>query len=193
MSQHKQAMDRIEKDTDFQDQILRPLSAKLLPETNAEKQGLVKRSKLYSIQGRQRQPQFDLAKKYNIQYPHPAGGCILCEKLYSIKLRDLLKHKQTKDIPIEELQILRGFRHLRSTSTHTKIILGRDQTENTQLELINKTLKWNIIIPTTPGPTAVYESKQDTQLVKKIISAYSSKDKKLRKQFDELLIIKDKN
>ena len=46
--------------------LLRPLSAKLLPETAAEKKGLVDRTKLLSIQGRSRKPQFALAKEYGI-------------------------------------------------------------------------------------------------------------------------------
>jgi len=109
MSQHKRAMELIDDKTKMQNKILRPLSAKLLPETEAEQSGLVDRSKLLEIQGRNRKPQIALAKKYKIQYPHPAGGCLLCEKQYAPKLRDIFKHHDLKKINNELLQTLKGF------------------------------------------------------------------------------------
>ncbi|MBY9013792.1 MAG: hypothetical protein KGD70_15575, partial [Candidatus Lokiarchaeota archaeon] len=51
MSQHKKAMYLIEQESGLKDMILRPLSAKLLPETPMEKKGLVDRSKLLAISG----------------------------------------------------------------------------------------------------------------------------------------------
>ena len=81
MSQMKQALLTDEQEAGLKNKILRPLSAQLLPETTYEKKGLVDRSKLLSLHGRQRKIQINLAKKYNIKYPGPAGGCILCEKL----------------------------------------------------------------------------------------------------------------
>ena len=190
MSQHLQAMNTIEKQTKLENQILRPLSAKLLEPTEPENQGLVNRNKLLSIKGRNRKPQIALANKYKIQYPSPGGGCILCEKLYSEKLKDLLKHKPTKDIKSEELQILRGFRHFRSNKSNKKIILGRQESENNFLEKINKKIKWNTHLPETSGPTAIYEDKKDKILAQQIVQAYSSKTKSLRKKFDKLLVNK---
>ena len=51
ISQHYTAMKLIENEAGLQGRILRPLSARLLPETDAEKKGLVDRSKLMTIQG----------------------------------------------------------------------------------------------------------------------------------------------
>ena len=51
----------IEKEAGLNGKVLRPLSARLLPETEVEKKGLVDRSKLMDIQGRSRKPQFKLA------------------------------------------------------------------------------------------------------------------------------------
>ena len=74
-SQTKRAMEFIEKKAGMEGKILRLLSAKLLPETEFEKSEHVDREKLYSIQGRRRLPQMDLANKWGINdYPCPSGG-----------------------------------------------------------------------------------------------------------------------
>ena len=72
----------IDKELDFE--ILRPLSAKLLDETKYEKQGLIARNKLLDIQGRQRNRQIKLAKKYKIAYPSPGGGTCYAKKNIAI-------------------------------------------------------------------------------------------------------------
>jgi len=185
LSQTSKALAIIDKEIGFG--LLRPLSAKLLAETKAEKLGLINREALLDIRGRQRKTQLELAKKFNIKYPQPAGGCLLCEKAYSAKLKDLFKNKE--DISEAELETLRAFRHFRSADTHKKIILGKDYQENVLLEELNKKLKWNILIPTeNPGPTALFEDKSDKNLVLQLIGAYSSKNLEERKKFSHLLI-----
>src|SRR3990170_4969821 len=62
MSQHYRAMKIIEEESGLKGRILRPLSAMLLPETEIEKKGLVKREELLDIRGRSRKPQIKLAK-----------------------------------------------------------------------------------------------------------------------------------
>ena len=52
MSQHGPALKIIAEESGLKGKLLRPLSAKLLAETAAEKKGLVDRTKLLSIQGR---------------------------------------------------------------------------------------------------------------------------------------------
>lgn len=100
MSQTKSAMKIIDKEIGFE--ILRPLSAKLLPETEAEKKGIVDRSKLLAIKGRGRKKQIALAKKFGIEFPSPGGGCFLCEKEPSGRLLTLLKHSfiNEKTLPL---------------------------------------------------------------------------------------------
>ncbi|MHA1828855.1 MAG: hypothetical protein ACTSX6_09455, partial [Candidatus Heimdallarchaeaceae archaeon] len=62
MSQRRKTLELIEKETGLKCKILRPLSAKLLPETEAEKKGWINRNKLLAIRGRRRTPQLTLAK-----------------------------------------------------------------------------------------------------------------------------------
>lgn len=68
------------------------MSAKLLPETVPEKEGLINRDKLYDISGKSRKRQLELVKEFGIkEFPMPAGGCILTDKEYSKKLKKLLE------------------------------------------------------------------------------------------------------
>lgn len=177
MSQRKKSMTLIEEESGLEGLLLRPLSAKLLPETEIEKKGLVDRTKLLDIQGKNRTPQITLAKKYKISYPQPGGGCILCEKNYVKKINDFLKHTSTDKITIEHLKTLRGFRHFRDKG---KIVLGRNHGQNTLLVELNKKLNQNIILPPqeNPGPVVIYEDKKDKELAEKLSEAYSKKDKK---------------
>jgi len=184
MSQLKHQLTLTEKQSDLQGKLLRPLSAKLLPETDAEKQGLINREKLLDIHGRQRKRQIQLAKKYKIKYPDSGGGCLLCEKDYCKKLKALLKNKPLKKIKTENIQLLNIGRHFRDKG---EIILGKDHKENLILEQLNKNLKYNITLSTTtPGPTAIFENKQDSKLSKELTQAYSKDaDKKLRKKLEK--------
>src|SRR3989344_4725862 len=94
MSQHFKTLMLIEKEAGLKGKILRPLSAKLLPETEAEKKGFVDRNKLLAIKGRSRKEQIQLAKNYNLDFFCPSGGCLLTYKEFSDKLRDLFNHKK---------------------------------------------------------------------------------------------------
>lgn len=181
MSQTKKALLSIEKQANLENQILRPLSAQLLPETHAEKIHLINRNKFLDIQGRKRNSQLELAKKYKIKYPNPGGGCLLCEKSCSKKLKDMLRHKPLKKIQSEETQLLNIGRHFRING---KIILGRNEKENVQIEKLNKNLRWNVIIPINPGPTIIFEDLKDKESAEKLLQAYSSNDLDKRKHFE---------
>ena len=127
MSQHGPALKTIAQEAGLKGQLLRPLSAKLMAETDAEKKGLVDRSKLLSIQGRSRKPQFELAKEYGITtYPSPAGGCLLTCEEYTKKLRDLFENK--KRVSMADVALLRVGRHFRVGKN--KFIVGRNEVEN---------------------------------------------------------------
>ncbi len=129
-SQTKQSMERIEKEAGMEGKILRPLSAKLLPETEAEKSGLVDREKLFSIRGRRRLPQMDLAKEWRINdYPCPSGGCLLTDPRFADRLREFLKHSEC--LRIDDISLLRIGRHFRVDGC--KIVVGRNEEENNRL------------------------------------------------------------
>ena len=130
MSQHQQALKIVEKEAGLQGKILRPLSAKLLPETEAEREGWVDRSKLLEIRGRSRKPQIDLAKKLGLtNYPTPGGGCLLTEKEFSARLKDLFTHRRR--ISMTDIRLWRIGRQFRFGEN--RIVVGRDETENRAL------------------------------------------------------------
>ena len=170
MSQLEHQLKFIEKKADLENKILRPLSAKLLLETIYEKKKLINKEKLLDISGRQRKIQIQLAKKYKIKYPSSGGGCLLCEKEYCKKLQALLKNKPLKKIKPQDIQLLSMGRHFQDKG---QIILGKNHQENLILEHLNKELKYNLIISTTPGPTAIFENKSDKKTAQELIKKYS--------------------
>jgi tRNA-specific 2-thiouridylase len=128
MSQNKSSLKYVEKHSGFKGYILRPLSAKKLPETIPEKEGLVNRDLLLDFAGRGRKRQIALAKKFGItDYPAPAGGCLLTDVGYSRRLKDLLAHQE--NCTEEELHLLKYGRHFR-LNRGTKLIVGRTEKDN---------------------------------------------------------------
>ena len=136
MSQRREAMRIIERDSGLEGLILRPLCARLLEPTIPEKEDLVDREKLLSISGRSRKPQMELAKQLGINdYPCPAGGCLLTDPGFARRMKDLMEHNP--DFGLNDIQMLKLGRHFR-ISPQTKLIVGRDEEENTKLLNLSK-------------------------------------------------------
>ena len=134
MSQHAPALRTIENESDLVGKIVRPLSAALLPETDPEKDGLIKRENLGMIRGRTRRNQLDMAKKYGIENPPNAGGgCLLTEPQFGIKAKDLFSH--TENPTINDIDLLKIGRHFR-LDEETKFIVGRNKDENEMIKAI---------------------------------------------------------
>jgi hypothetical protein len=131
MSQNKGALRVVERESGYEGLVLRPLSAKLLPETIPEQSGKVSRGKLLSITGRSRKQQMELAKGYHIEtYLTPAGGCLLTDPAFSRRLRDLLHHQDP--VKIRDIELLKIGRHLR-LSPGIKVIVGRRAQDNEKI------------------------------------------------------------
>jgi tRNA U34 2-thiouridine synthase MnmA/TrmU len=134
MSQHAPALRIIEKESDLVGKIVRPLSAALLPETDPEKDGLIKRENLGMIRGRTRRNQLDMAKKYGIENPPNAGGgCLLTEPHFGIKAKDLFSHIENPSI--NDIDLLKIGRHFR-LDEETKFVVGRNKDENEMIKAI---------------------------------------------------------
>jgi tRNA U34 2-thiouridine synthase MnmA/TrmU len=172
-SQHGPALKIIEEEAGLKGKLLRPLSAKLLRETEAEKRGLVDRTKLYNIQGRSRKPQFQLAAEFGItSFPAPAGGCLLTCEEYSKKLRDLFVNK--KRISIADVALLKVGRHFRLSNN--KIIVGRNEAENKLLAAEKLRGDFFFELPDTVGPTTILQgpkTKKSIETAAKITAFYS--------------------
>ncbi len=136
MSQHMRAMRIIEQESALEGRVVRPLCARLMPPSIPEQEGLIDREKLLSIKGRSRKPQIQLAAEKGItDYACPAGGCLLADKIYGRKLRELLKHKP--DAGFADMRLLKYGRHFR-LSDGSKVIVGRDKAENDKLEFLGR-------------------------------------------------------
>ncbi|MBU0476433.1 tRNA 4-thiouridine(8) synthase ThiI [Patescibacteria group bacterium] len=182
-SQNQRALHLIEKEAGLKDQILRPLSAKLLPETTYEKKGLVKRAKLFGFQGRSRKPQIALAKSFKVkEFPSPAGGCILTELQYSQKLKILFK--KAPDFDSKDCQILRRGRAF--WQKDSLILVGRDEKDNKEIRRLSEKKKRDIILEPEnfPGPTVLirgFGKKVQKETIKKARELLLNYSKKLPK------------
>jgi len=174
MSQRRDTFHVIERDSDMRGMILRPLSAKLLPLTKAEQDGRVDREKLLGISGRSRAVQLQLAERYRISgYSAPAGGCLLTDKNFSEKLRDLFQDNHS--VNSNDIKLLTIGRHFRMDAG-VKIVVGRDNQENEMLMSLAPH-GYHLFMPHGfQGPVALLNGKptQDLkQTVGRLIITYS--------------------
>lgn len=132
MSQRRDAMALIDRESGCRGLVLRPLSALLLPPTFPEEAGVIDRGQLLDVAGRGRKVQLRIAKEIGLTgYSSPAGGCLLTDKGFSSRLRDLLE--AVEEPTPEDLELLRVGRHFR-LRPGLKIVVGRNQEENRSLE-----------------------------------------------------------
>ena len=132
MSQKRRDLEVIAFHSRLEDVLLRPLSAKLLPPTLPEREGWVDRQKLYAIRGRSRKELIELAAKYGLKsVPSPSTGCALTEQLFALKVHDLINFDPASQK--WDFEMLKLGRHFRFDSS-TKVIVGRREAENEQLE-----------------------------------------------------------
>ncbi len=175
MSQHRKALELEEKEAGLERMVLRPLSAKLLPETIPEREGWVDRNKLCAIKGKSRKPQIALANKFGIlddEYPTPSGGCLLTYREFASKLRDLFEHKEK--VSMRDVRVLKICRHFRFGSS--KIIVGRNEAENMLLLDLKNTEDYVFEVPDYGSPITILEgekSKEAIEVAAKLTARYS--------------------
>ncbi len=153
MSQNRGSLNRVANESGLHGLLVRPLSAKRLPPTIPEESGWIQRDQLFDFQGRSRKPQMEMAKRLSISgYPLPGGGCLLTEKGFSRRLKDLLTDRS--DVETRELELLKSGRHFR-IGPHTKLVVGRNKEENETIQTLAG--EQNIILKSVsvPGPTAL--------------------------------------
>ncbi|MCM8760186.1 MAG: tRNA 4-thiouridine(8) synthase ThiI [Candidatus Omnitrophica bacterium] len=174
MSQNLRALKTIEKEAGVEGLILRPLSAKVLPLSIPEKIGWVNREKMFSIVGRSRKIQMELAENFGIKdYPSPAGGCLLTDPGFSRRLNDLLEYGEMN---LNEIELLKLGRHFRITPSF-KLIVGRNEIENKKLLSLAK--KGDICLEPKElkGPVAIGRGnagEYEKELSAKIVARYVS-------------------
>lgn len=172
MSQNKVTLEKIEKEAGVEGLLLRPLSAKLLKETEPEKRGLISREKLYGHSGRKRDFQLELAKTFGLnEIPTPAGGCLLADPIIGSRILQVLKEKR----PLNPLtaELLTFGRHYFEGSFWA--VLGRNEKENFRLErVIAGRLPLYTLSEPAPYLAVVY-GPIDEENVKNLLIKYSKK------------------
>jgi tRNA U34 2-thiouridine synthase MnmA/TrmU len=132
MSQRRDSLRVIERESGLEGLLLRPLSAQHFAPTIPEKEGWVDREKLLAIKGRSRKELFELADELDVKnYPCPAGGCLLTELSFVPKMRDVFDH--CDELNVRDFRLLKIGRHFR-IGEHTKAIIGRSEADNNLLE-----------------------------------------------------------
>ncbi|MBF0508487.1 MAG: tRNA 4-thiouridine(8) synthase ThiI [Deltaproteobacteria bacterium] len=173
MSQTRGSLIVVARTSEFEGYVLRPLSAGLLKETIPELKGLVDRGRLLSLSGRSRKPQIKLAAEFGlIDYPNPAGGCLLTDPIFSRRIKELFNHSPHP--PVRDIELLKLGRHFRLPGGG-KAIVGRDKANNERISALVR--PGDAIFQTIgcPGPVVLLThggSEEDERLAATLCFSY---------------------
>jgi len=172
MSQKLDGLKKIEKLVTKPQIVVRPLSGKLLPPTIPEQEEWIQREKMFDISGRDRKTQIELAKKFGLKnYESPAGGCLLTDRSFALKLKNII---QNRELEIEDIDILKVGRHLEVNGK--KVIISRNKDENPILKKYNGKRFFKIFPIGVAGPIGLIETncnKKTKQIASKILLTYT--------------------
>jgi len=164
MSQRHQAMELIDRAAGVEGLIVRPLCGQHVPPTLAEQNGWIRRDDLLDFQGRSRKPQIDLARRYGVtRYESPAGGCLLTDPGFALRMRDALRFG---DPDVREVQLLKVGRHFR-LSERSKAILGRNADDCNQLDALLAPGDLRIEARDMPGPLATIRGEGTAETIRR--------------------------
>jgi tRNA U34 2-thiouridine synthase MnmA/TrmU len=153
MSQRRDTMDLIDRESGLAGLVVRPLCARLLPPSVPEEKGWIDRTKLLAFQGRSRRPQMELAAARGVRdYPCPAGGCLLNDPEFAGRFKDLLEWQP--DFGLADARLLKWGRHFRLESG-AKVVVGRDEAENGLIDEAAREGDVRLAPASVPGPSAL--------------------------------------
>lgn len=164
MSQHRKALRTIEAESDLEGKIVRPLSGALLPATDPERDGLIRREDLGMIRGRSRKPQLAMAKEFGIaDPPNAGGGCLLTDPAFGLRVKDLFDHTETPTV--NDIDLLKVGRYHR-LDEETTMVVGRNKAENEAIRML--VLPGDILLEARDfvGPTTILRGKTAENHVK---------------------------
>jgi len=158
MSQRRDAMNVIEKQSGVKDLLLRPLCALHMKETLPERMGIIDRQRLKDIAGRGRKVQMEMAGIYEIKrdsIPTPAGGCLLADERIAHKIRDTYERSspalpERYDIMMDVI----GRKFI--LDKDTVIVISRNEKENRTLSTMRYPGNIFMKIMGVPGPLCIF-------------------------------------
>ncbi len=174
MSQRRDTLRVIERESGLEGLLLRPLSAQFFEPTIPEREGWIDRSRLLAIKGRSRKDQIQLAEELDVKnYPCPAGGCLLTETSFVPKVRDVFKHSD--ELNLRDFRLLKIGRHFR-IGERTKVLVGRSEADNNLLEAATQPGETALRWADGSSPLGVVMGRQDSEcipLAAKILLRYT--------------------
>jgi len=176
MSQNYNALGKVQKLSEVDDLIVRPLCAKNLPETRPEKEGWIDRSKLLDIQGRSRKIQMAMMAEFGlVEYPSPGGGCLLTDPNYSNRLKIMEADgllEEDKSFLFYMAKVGRMFR----LGEGRYLFVGRENEDNLKLSEQKDNGSLYIVGAGTPGPAIIGYgeiTEEDKTFAMELFSRYS--------------------
>ncbi len=175
MSQRRDTMNVVSRDSGAKGLLVRPLCGKNLPATIPEENGWITRDQMFDFNGRSRKPQMALAAQYGFDdYAQPAGGCcFLTDESYSKKLVDLWQVQGHKEYEFDDIMLLKVGRHIRPRPNF-KLIVGREQGENKFMEGYRKRFAY-MHCASHSGPLVLIDgelSEEDIKLAAQITARF---------------------
>lgn len=192
MSQRRDTLRVIERDSGCADLLVRPLCARNLSPTKPELAGLIDRERLLNFSGRSRTPQMQLAEEFGItDYPSPAGGCILTDPILSKRIEKYYRDNDTEKVAdILLLMVGRQFR----LPGGGWLALGRNHQDNLKITALRQPDDYILEPLDIPGPTALLRhssTPEEIDLAAGLVIRYARKSA-VDKAGNKVLIM-DKN
>jgi tRNA U34 2-thiouridine synthase MnmA/TrmU len=155
MSQRYDSMNAVKKLSTIGDLIVRPLSQRRLPDTLPIREGWVNKEDLLGINGRSRSEQLKIAEDFGLkEIENSGGGCLLTDKGYTLRLKELIDHDQ---LDLQQIKFLPVGRHFRITD-RVKLVINRHIDE---LNYLHTIISDEIVIKclNAPGPIGILNAQ----------------------------------
>jgi tRNA U34 2-thiouridine synthase MnmA/TrmU len=177
MSQRRDTLHIIERESGTEGILLRPLCAQHLRPTIPEKEGRVDRIRLLAFAGRGRKDQMALAARYGIKdYPPPAGGCFLADPNIAARLRWVFDN--LIDRSFEAMILTTMGRHF-ALAEKTLLVVGRDERENSRIAQLGRNDDIELELVSLPGPLSLLRGPTNPEIIQ-IAAAITSFHSKAR-------------
>ena len=177
MSQRRDTLFLIQRESGCKEILVRPLCARNLPPTGPELAGLIDRNRLLGFSGRGRSAQMQLAADLGISdYPSPAGGCTLTDPVLGERIKRYYQSNDT--IRAEDIRLLLVGRQF-VLPRGGWLALGRNQAENRQVEKLQHDGDIILRCLDRPGPTGLLRrsgGREDLDTAAGIMARYAKKE-----------------
>jgi len=178
-SQRRDTLWVIEREAGLKGRLVRPLSARLLPPSIPEQEGLLDRERLGDLSGRGRVRQIAMARAMGLTgWPQPAGGCcFLTDESFSRKFFHVLQEREAAGLPRridrDDVVLLTTGRHFALSPT-CRLMVGRTEAENGILQTYAGG-RARLLAAGFNGPVALVEGTptwEERQLAARVVARY---------------------